>query len=780
MKQLSFALLLAAAPLAAGDLRLFNASDKAVAATIGCAGGTSEMVVAPHAFADASGDDCRVAAAAPLLVLRMESNDVVEWQIAEAAPNDSCPSSAPLFLPANGCRFGSAIAAVTPVDGAAYSWSVDGGSILSGAGTERVLIALEGGDSARVSAAVTKNGCTTTASGVMALHDALHIATFDAGKGNVNEPRTVSWTYANGTPATQVLSGPDFAQPVTLDPGARSYTFTPQTAGDHEVVLQASMAEVLGRSRAAGHGGGSASSCNLARASASFHVDCTRPDTTINVPGSVSRGKAFQASVALAPGSTASWTIANGTPATATGDTVSITPNNDNPVEVGVTVVATGGCTASASAHVVIDLTGTCDNPTAKVSIKENDCGGSIATAVFTGKPPFHGTWSDGTPFQTGGFSVDRTLASGTATYAISAFSDAYCAGAASNSVTMTAKKPTVTLASSSLCAGKSTTVTATFTGAPPFNGRWSDGTFFTTSSTTLQRTVSAGGPLSMTFGDANCSNITSQSLDLAPPGTATLAFENGSAACAVAGSTKLDVTISGGTPPYKVTWSDGYVQQSNASPIVRTAYNYTGVFGITRVQDLSCDLNIANAIVSAQATPVPLFGFNSSYWPFCAGVEYIAFLSPNGIPSGGSLSWGVENGTILSGQGTSQLHFTPVGSSGYVRVTATLTVNGCPMTYQDYASIAAQYDPAQIALSSSTTSVGQPVTVTVTAATPNYYVSVTPRTGDSLTLQSNVSTTKSIWKFTPGSTGSVTFAVQETGACNGTNVKSSAQITVQ
>ena len=775
MKPLAAALLLAAAPVFAGDLRLFNASNQPAGATIACAGGTTSAVVAPHGFADASGDDCRVVSAAPLTVLRLESNGEVEWQLAEGVPNDACPSTAPLFVPANGCRFGSAIASVAPVDGAAYSWSIDGGSILSGEGTERVLVSLDGGDAARISASITKNGCTTTATGIMALHDALRIASFDAGKGNVSQARTITWSYANGTPATQVLSGPDFPQPVTLDPAARSYTFTPVTPGDREVVLQASLAQIVGHSRAAGHGGGAASSCGTARASASFHVDCTRPETNIAVPGSVSRGKPFVASIALVPGSTAAWTIANATPATATGDSVTITPLNDDPIEIGVTVTTAGGCSAAASAHVVIDVTGTCDNPTAKVQIKENDCGGSIVTATFTGKPPFKGLWSDGVPFFTSSFAADRTLASGTATFSISTFSDAYCSGASSNSVTLTAKKPSVTLTPSNACAGKSTTVTAAFNGVPPFSGRWSDGAAFSTSSTTLQRSVPTGGALSMTFGDANCSGIVSPAVDIQQPGTAVLAFTNGTPSC-VTTATKLEVDISGGTAPYKVTWSDGFVQQSSTAPVVRNAYDYSGVYAITRVQDLTCDLTLGNNIVGAPSAPIPVYSIYPYYAPLCVGTDYTASLV-FGLPAGASVTWAVENGTITSGQGTAVVHFTPVNAGTNIRVTSTLFVAGCPNSYQDFAlPTVAQVKPAQIALSPSTVKVGQPVTITVTADAANHYVSASPR-NDLLVYVSQTSPKVTTWRYTPATAGTVTITVQEIGNCSA-NIYSTATIT--
>src|SRR6266545_2245190 len=156
---------------------------------------------------------------------RALSSSVLKRSTASNGSSSRPPPPAPAPPPRRSC-FRCAVAAVGPVDGATYSWSVDGGSILSGAGTERILIALEGGNTLSVTAAIAKDGCTTTAAGVMALHDAFTIKTLDAGSGAVGQPRTIAWSFANGEPSTQILSGADFPSPVSLAPSARSYTFT--------------------------------------------------------------------------------------------------------------------------------------------------------------------------------------------------------------------------------------------------------------------------------------------------------------------------------------------------------------------------------------------------------------------------------------------------------------------------------------------------------------------------------------------------------------------------
>jgi hypothetical protein len=342
--------------------------------------------------------------------------------------------------------------------------------------------------------------------------------------------------------------------------------------------------------------------------------------------------------------------------------------------------------------------------------------------------------------------------------------------------VTLTVKKPAVALSSSNLCAGTSTIVTATFTGTPPFSGRWSDGASFSTSSATLQRNVANGGPLSMTFGDANCSGLTSQAIDILQPGTASLAFQNGPPECVLFNSTKLVATVAGGTPPFKITWSDGFVQQSNTSPIVRGVYNVIGVYGITRAQDASCDLTLSNAIISAPAAPVPYFYLQTSS-PICSGTEYSAYMYST-LPAGASLTWTVENGTIVSGQGTSTPHF-KTADSGTLRVTATVAVSGCASSWQETGGIITpQAKPAQIALSPSTTKAGQPVTITVTGDTPYYTVTASAQ-NNQLVYVSTPSPKVTVWKYTPTTAGTVTITVHESGNCSYTFVDSTATLTV-
>jgi len=760
MKTLSFALLLAAAPVLAGDLRLFNPTDDAAVATIACGGVSSARTVAPHELIDVVGDDC--SASGPL-VFRIETRNGVEWQQLQAAPADACAATAPLMLPLTGCRFGSAVAAVAAVDGATYSWSVDGGSILSGAGTERILIAIEGGNTLRVTVAIAKDGCTTAAAGVMALHDAFTIKTLDPGSGAVGQPRTIAWSFASGEPSTQILSGTDFPSPVSLPPGARSYTFTPSTGGDREVILDASLATALpGRSRAAGRGTGSASSCGVARAKASYHIDCIRPAVDINVPGSVGTGKAFIARVALPPGSTAAWTIANATPASAVGESVTITPSGTMAVDISVTVTTNGGCAASATAHVVVNQA--CDNPTATLSVLRNDCAAAVLQARFTGTPPFRGAWENGQPFLTSDSLLDRPV-SASGTYSISQFQDATCVGSSGGSASITVKTSAVALtAPNGLCAGGSAKAVATFSGAPPFTGTWSDGVTFATSSTTLQRSVTTGGPLSLTFSDANCGPKTSAALPFIQPGTASLAFNSQPPTCLLGNLVRpfdLAVTVTGGAPPYKVTWFDGFVQTASASPILRTVYpNAYGAAAITRVQDLTCDLAISNGAVSVPLVPGVYIELSTYSSYLCPGVQYSAY-DWGSVPPGATLNWRVTNGTIVSGQGTTTLVFKAGTTGSNMTVSCDLTFAGCTNT-GDVTRPVHGPTPANVGINPGAVAVGQKATITILLAsdTQSYTVTSSSPTDHPVFVYGQG------WSYTPTVKGDVTITVRVTGTC--------------
>jgi len=716
MKRLSLALLLAAAPVFAGNLRLFNPGAETAEAVVVCDGVASRQIVAPQAIVDIAGD-CE---ARGLLVLHTDTVDGVDVQTLAAAATAECPTPA-LFLPLTGCRFGSVVATVNPVDGAIYSWTIEGGQLLSGAGTERVLIAIGSGLTLKVTATIASPTCgVRNAVGVMALRDPFMVKSLSAGgAGAAGQSRTITWSYDNGAPVSQILSGSDFG-PVTLASNARSYTYTPSLYGDKNVVLQASTtAAIAGRTRAAGRGTAAASSCTNVRAEAKYHVDCTTPVVAVEAPAATGVGIAFTSRVKLALGTTASWTIANGTPSTATGDSVSIVPTGGASVDIHVTVAA-DTCTATAAALVHVDSSlGCVAPPSAKLLLTTNDCDRGVITVTLTGTPPFSGTWTDGQLFAAIDRVVERTVFKA-GDYTIENFHDALCSGL-SNSVHY-APTPTATISTNGVTCltGGDALAILTFTGTPPFLGEWSDSVAFNTNSTRLERKITAPADLTLKwFQDANCLGTVSGHAGFGEPGTANVKLASPANGCLMAGdpatpfaTAAVDLT---GTPPFTVTWSDGFEQSTLTSPALRPFQGLppgaTYPLTIKSARDAHCDLKIVNASTAVTVTRYPTISGPPS--TICPGSSYSAsvpFTTP--LP----VTWRIDKGSITAGQGTQVITFVPDGPE---RTAVTLSAEvtdpaTCTATSTKVMKIAPNAAHVQLTVSPSTIHIGQSATITV------------------------------------------------------------------
>src|SRR3954447_26378717 len=184
---LALGVLLVSLSAFADTLRLYNPNDVAIAATTVCEYTTFAQTIAPHGVNDVVNmHDCHATSAAPLLILETGAfDDGVEWQRAVGASADGCPSTIPVLIPSFGCRFGMAVVAVDQVPGASYSWSIDGGSFVSGIGTDRVVIALGGDNAVKIDVAVATPGCTRNGHGVIALRDSFAVAKLDGGAGSL-------------------------------------------------------------------------------------------------------------------------------------------------------------------------------------------------------------------------------------------------------------------------------------------------------------------------------------------------------------------------------------------------------------------------------------------------------------------------------------------------------------------------------------------------------------------------------------------------------------------
>jgi len=381
-----------------------------------------------------------------------------------------CSPAAVVLVPGSGCKSGTATAAVSGVPGATYSWTVDGGTIAGDATGDRINIALGSNATTTVSVTMTSGGCVSHGSGVIALHDPFDVSIAAIPLARAGEPLTISWAYGNGAPARQSIAC-DFGTE-SLAPGRRTYTYTPQTSGSRQVVIDASMDSpaapppLTSRQRSVAKSPVSASGCVVAHAVQQYAVDvCATPAVLVEGPTSVVSGSTFQLSVRPQTGASATWVISNGSPATATGDSVMITAGASGSVGVDVRL-SRGACVGQLHLNIAIEANAVCNNPKAVVSAGPVSCGSAILNATFTGTPPFQGMWSDGAPFKTSAMTLARTVTI-PGTYRIVSLEDAACAGTSSGVAEVPALNPTATIiGKANSCIGTDK-VTVQFTGKP-------------------------------------------------------------------------------------------------------------------------------------------------------------------------------------------------------------------------------------------------------------------------------------------------------------------------
>src|SRR3954469_7905691 len=140
--------------------------------------------------------------------------------IAAARLSADCSPAVVVLVPGTACKSGAATAAVNGIPGATYAWTVDGGTIAGDAAGDRINVTLGTNATATASVTMTSGGCVSHGSGVIALHDPFNVRFAALPPASASEPLTIAWSYENGAPARQSLTG-DFGT-VSLAPGIRS------------------------------------------------------------------------------------------------------------------------------------------------------------------------------------------------------------------------------------------------------------------------------------------------------------------------------------------------------------------------------------------------------------------------------------------------------------------------------------------------------------------------------------------------------------------------------
>jgi hypothetical protein len=673
-------------------LRLVNPNERLVEAKIVCGARSATVAIAGHDLVDVvspcDGEDAAMTidSSAPLLALEAtpDSQRVVG--------NAECHTE--LSLPLYGCKRGTVTAAVPEFAGASYNWSIEGANLVSGAGTNRLTIALTDAPQAKVTCVIVRPECTSTATGVISVRDPLLIASFTAPSVvDAKVPVQLEWTYGTSLPASQLLTGDAFAAPVVLPADQRSYTFVPANSGQRHVELRASYAPAVaqsqnpsGKRRSAGKSVTAASDCPDTKANATIEVrGCAVPVPDITAPSTAEVGSTFDASVSVSGEDTVTWTVTGGIIVNDFGHRIRIRADQEGSVSIGVKVDRGGACFAESSLRVRIDAKPPeCQiTPTVRVELIGETCDTGTIRATFTGRAPFRGTWSDGSVFHTQTDTLTREVTTN-GDWAIREFRDgAGCFGAASNVARFEKHAAKAVL---SVTGGNCTNakITVRFTGVPPFEGKLYKGDYagewFKTNATEMVIQPELIGRYWIDgVSDAMCPRQTaSNSIEII--GDAPVLETSTRPACAFYPEQppQLFARFNWGPPPYTIYWADGAVTRSNDNALLRQVPLPTQpleYYDITRATTGNCEAVIPNKHLSATFRVQPRIDNNLARNDFivCPGKTGSTHLT-NTLPSNATVRWTVESGEIVSGQGTSTVSYRQVSPAQFPLLKATAT----------------------------------------------------------------------------------------------------------
>jgi gliding motility-associated-like protein len=393
-----------------------------------------------------------------------------------------------------------------------------------------------------------------------------------------------------------------------------------------------------------------------------------------------------------------------------TGATINVSPTSTTTYTVTVT---NNGCTATADVTMTVNPLPT---PTASAS-PAVICAGQAGTLTATGGGTYQ--WNTG---QTGAtINVSPTA---TTTYTVTVTNNGCTA---TTDVTVTVNPlpmPTASASPTTICAGQSSTLTATGGGTYQWNG----GQF----GSPIQVSPASTTTYTVTVTNNGCTGTA----DVTVTVNSTTATATASPAAICAGLASTLTATGGGT----YAWSTG---QSGASisvnPTVTTTYSVT-VTNNGCTDEATVSVNVENNL-SATATASPA--------AICAGQA--STLTATG---GGTYAWS-------SGQSGATITVSPVATTTY---TVTVTNNGCTGT----ASVTVTVNPLPTPMAVASPAVicaGQAGTLTATGG--GAYTWSTGQSGASITVSPTATTTYSVTATNNGCSGEtqVTVTVNTTTA---------------
>jgi len=304
-------------------------------------------------------------------------------------------------------------------------------------------------------------------------------------------------------------------------------------------------------------------------------------------------------------------------------------------------------------------------------------------------------------------------------------------------------------------------TVTFTVTGAAEIY--WNDGV-----SLDLLTPASGSFTVNITVSNGTCSRTFSRTWEVGPC-TAAATVSAGEGGSCGASTAVLELA---GVAPFQGMWSDGEYFYTDDNRIERPL-TAAGVYTISYFYDATfCQGTITGSATAGAAFPPPSLTIDpwvgSSYYAnvACPGQERVANLTSS-VPAGAQLEWSVTNATILSGQGTSALHFV-AGTAGPISVTATLRdAQGCSQSSTDTSLLVYGTPAFNVTVEPSTIPLGGTAIITVTQVAPfTGGIDVTSSLGDQI-IPLGGTGESARWEYRASNGGgTATITVTETNQC--------------
>ncbi|HEY6193143.1 MAG TPA: Ig-like domain repeat protein, partial [Bacteroidota bacterium] len=615
--------------------------------------------------------------------------------------------------------------------GATYSWSITGGTITAGSGTNSITYTAGSVSPVTIKDTVSNtSGCTASSSLTATVNpnptaNAGTDKTICSGGSTAiggsptatggTSPYTYSWS-----PATN-LSSSTVANPTSSTTITRTYTVTVTdskgcTSSSSMTVnvnpsptVSVNSAEVCSGNSAtltATPSGGTgavtyawstgATTSTISRSTAGTYSvtvtdtkGCTgsgsgtltvdpNPTVTVNNP-SVCQGSSATLTATPA-GGTGSKTFAWSTGATTS------TISTGTAGTYSVTVTDTKGCTGSGSGTLAVNPL-----PTANAGLNQTICNGSPTTiggspTASAGTAPYSYGWSPTTGL-TGPTTANPTASPiATTTYTVTVTDSKGCTATSSMTLTVNARPTASAGTNQTICNGASTPIggspTATL-GSSPYTYSWSPTTGLS-SATVANPTASptTTTQYTVTVTDANgCTGTASTTITVNQPPS--ISGQPGSKAVCEGTSTTFSVTASGTTLTYQ--WRKNGLPLTNGGDYSGVLTATLSINPVALTDSGTYDVVVSGVCPPSQTSNPAILTVNPSPdvtitapSAGCTGSTGNTASVPNaGI--GATYNWSLNSGTITGGQGTPSITYTAPGNGSSFTISVTVTNSfGC------------------------------------------------------------------------------------------------------